>query len=76
MIANTYNLLSFSKIKSSFNLNIISVGEENNEDVDFFDFEGKGLERYRADLNYFIRPMVYSGIFVEINIKALEKCML
>ncbi len=79
VIANTYNLLSFSKIKIEFpfNLNIISVGEENNEDVDFFDLEGKGLERYRADLNYFIRPDGYIvGIFKEINISVLEKCML
>ena len=75
VIANSYNLLSFSKIKieSPFNLNIISVGEENNEDVDFFDFEGKGLERYKADLNYFIRPDGYIvGIFKELNISALE----
>ena len=79
VIANSYNLLSFSKIKIEvpFNLNTISVGEENNEDVDFFDFEGKGLERYRADLNYFIRPDGYIvGIFKEINISVLEKCML
>ena len=79
VIANSYNLLSFSKIKIEFpfNLNIISVGEENNEDVDFLDFEGKGLERYRADLNYFIRPDGYIvGIFKEINISVLEKCML
>ena len=72
-------MLTFSKIKIefSFNLNIISVGEENNEDVDFFDFEGKGLERYRANLNYFIRPDGYIvGIFKEINISVLEKCML
>ena len=47
------------------------------QDVDFFDFEGKGLERYRADLNYFIRPDGYIvGIFKEINISVLEKCML
>ena len=79
VIANTYNLLSFSKIKIEFpfNLNKISVGEENNEDVEFFDFEGKGLKRYRADLNYFIRPDGYIvGIFKEINISVLEKCML
>ncbi len=79
VIANSYNLLSFSKIKIEFpfNLNIISVGEENNEDVDFFDFQGKGLERYRADLNYFIRPDGYIvGIFKEINMSVLEKCML
>ena len=79
IIANSYNLLSFSKIKIElpFNLKIISVGEENNEDVDFLDFEGKGLERYRADLNYLIRPDGYIvGIFKEINISAVEECML
>ena len=79
VIANSYNLLSFSKIKTEFpfNLNVISVGEENNEHVDFLDFEGKGLERYRADLNYLIRPDGYIvGIFKEININVLEKCML
>jgi len=79
VIANSYNLLSFSKIKIEFpfNLNIISVGEENDEDVDFFDFEGKGLERYRVDLNYFIRPDGYiAGIFKEINTGVLEKYML
>ena len=79
LIANSYNLLSFSKIKIEFpfNLNIISVGEENNEDFDFLDFEGKGLERYRVDLNYLIRPDGYIvGIFKEINISALEECML
>ncbi|MDC3169704.1 FAD-dependent monooxygenase [Paracoccaceae bacterium] len=78
-IANSYSLLSFSKIKTEFpfNLNIINVGEKNNEDVDFLDFEGKGLERYRADLNYLIRPDGYIvGIFKEINISVLEKCML
>ncbi len=79
VIANSYNLLAFSKIKMEvpFNLKIISVGEENNKDVDFLDFEGKGLERYRADLNYLIRPDGYIvGVFKEINIKTLEKCML
>ena len=79
VITQGYNLLSFSKIKMefSFNLNIISVGKENNEDFDFLDFEGKGLERYRADLNYLIRPDGYIvGIFKEINISALEECML
>ena len=79
VIENNYNLLTFSKIKMEFliNLNIISVGEENNEDFDFLDFEGKGLERYRADLNYLIRPDGYIvGIFKEINIKAFEECML
>ena len=70
--------LFFQKIKlDKNNLNIISVGEENSVDVDFFDFEGKGLERYRADLNYFIRPDGYIvGIFKEINISVLEKYML
>ena len=65
------------KIEVSFDLNIISVGEENNEVVDFLDFEGKGLERYRTDFNYLIRPDGYIvGIFKEINIRALEKCIL
>ena len=79
VITQSYNLLSFSKIKIKLpiELNIISVGEENNEDFDFLDFEGKGLERYRADLNYLIRPDGYIvGIFKEINISVLEKCML
>ncbi len=79
VLANSYNLLSFSKmnIEFCFDINLISVGGENNEDVDFLDFEGKGLERYEADLNYLIRPDGYIiGIFKEINIKALEKCML
>ncbi|MDC3017578.1 FAD-dependent monooxygenase [Paracoccaceae bacterium] len=79
LISDKYNLLSFSKLKmeDTFNLKVISVGEENNEDVDFFDFEGKGLERYRANLNYLIRPDGYIvGIFKDINIRALEKCML
>ena len=79
MIANSYNLLSFStiKIEFPFDLNIISVGKENNEDVGFFDSEGKGIERYRADLHYLIRPDGYIvGIFKEINIKTLEKYML
>ena len=58
-------------------LNIISVGEKTNQDVDFLDLEGKGLERYRLDLNYLIRPDGYIvGIFKEVNIKTLEKCML
>ncbi len=79
LIANSYNLLSFSKIKLEFPnyLNIISVGEKTNQDADFLDFEGKGLERYLSDLNYLIRPDGYIvGIFKELNIKTLEKYML
>ena len=65
------------KIEFPLNLNIISVGEENNQDVDFLDFQGKGLERYTVDLNYLIRPDGYIvGIFKEVNIKTLERCML
>ena len=79
LIANSYNLLSFSKIKMEFpnDLNIISVGEKNNQDVDFLDCEGKGSERYSAGLNYLIRPDGYIvGIFKDVNIKILEKYML
>ncbi len=79
LIANSYNLLSFSKIKLELPnyLNIISVGEDTNRDVDFLDFEGKGLERYTPNLNYLIRPDGYIvGIFKEVNIKTLEKYML
>ena len=51
--------------------------DKQDDKFDFFDFEGKGLERYRADLNYLIRPDGYIvGIFKEINISALEECML
>ena len=58
-------------------INVISVGEKANQDVDFLDFEGKGLERYKLDLNYLIRPDGYIvGIFKELNIKTLEKYML
>ena len=79
VITQSYNLLSFSKINIDipYDLNIISVGDEHNEDVDFLDFEGKGLERYKCGLIYLIRPDGYIvGIFKEINIKTLEKCML
>ena len=79
LISNSYNLLSFSKIKLELPnyLNIIGVGEDTNRDVDFLDFEGKGLERYTPDLNYLIRPDGYIvGIFKEVNIKTLEKYML
>ncbi len=79
LIANSYNLLLFSKIKMEFpnNLNIISVGKKTNQDVDFVDFEGKGLERYTLGLNYLIRPDGYIvGIFKEVNIETLEKYML
>ncbi len=79
LISESYNLLSFSEIKMEFpfDLNVISVGEKTNQDVNFSDFQGKGLERYRSDLNYLIRPDGYIvGIFKQINIKTLEKCML
>ena len=78
-ITNGYNLLSFSKTKIYFisDLNIISVGKENNKDVDFIDFEGRGLERYRKNLDYLIRPDGYIvGIFKNVSIKTLEKYML
>ncbi len=79
LIADSYNLLSFSKIKIELlrDLNIISVGEKTNQDMDFLDFEGKGLERYKLDLNYLIRPDGYIvGIFKEVNVTILEKYML
>ncbi len=79
VITQSYNLLSFSKIKMKLpmELNTISIGEITNQDVDFFDFEGKGIERYAEDLNYLIRPDGYIvGIFKELNIKTVEKCML
>jgi 3-(3-hydroxy-phenyl)propionate hydroxylase len=78
-LTQSYNLLSFSKtnIEVTFDLNIISVGKENNEEVDYFDLEGKGLQRYRGDLNYLIRPDGYIvGIFKNVSIKTLEKYML
>ena len=74
-----YNLLSFSKTKIQFisNLNIIRVGEENDKDVDFIDFKGRGLERYRKDIDYLIRPDGYIvGIFKNVSIKTLERYML
>ena len=79
VITQSYNLLSFSKIKIKLpiELNIISVGENINQDVDFFDVEGKGLERYADELNYLIRPDGYIvGIFKDLNIKTVERCML
>ena len=79
VIAYSYNLLSFSKMKIEFpvDLNIISVGEENNKDVDFLDYEGKGLDRYTAGLSYLIRPDGYIvGIFKKVYIDTLERCML
>ncbi len=79
VMALNYNLLSFSKTKIRFScgLNSIRIGTENNENVDFLDFEGKGLERYSGGLNYLIRPDGYIvGIFKEISSKTLEKCML
>ncbi len=79
VITQAYNLLSFSKIKIKLpiDLNIISVGEDINQDVDFFDFEGKGLERYTDDLNYLIRPDGYIvGIFKDLKIEIVESYML
>ena len=79
VINDGYNLLSFSKtrIESPIDLNIISVGKENNLYSDFFDIEGKGLKKYKLDLQYLIRPDGYIvGIFKEFNIHALKKCML
>ena len=79
VITQGYNLLSFSKtkIKFIFDLNIISVGEEGKKDVDFIDFEGRGLERYRRDLSYLIRPDGYIvGIFKNVSIETLERYML
>ena len=56
---------------------ISRIGRENSESVDFLDFEGIGLERYSTGLNYLIRPDGYiAGIFKELDIKALKKCML
>ena len=79
VITNGYNLLSFSKtrIKFTLNLNIISVGEDDKKDVDFIDFEGRGLERYRRGLSYLIRPDGYIvGIFKNVSTKTLERYML
>ena len=79
VIAKRYNLLSFSKakIEISFDLNIISVGEKTNQDVDFLDIEGIGLERYTVGLNYLIRPDGYIvGIFEETNIETIERFIL
>tara|TARA_B100000925_G_C21758675_1_gene366786 strand:- start:189 stop:551 length:363 start_codon:yes stop_codon:yes gene_type:complete len=78
-ITDVYNLLSFSKTKlnSTSNLNIMNVGDESDKDVDFVDFEGRGLERYRRDLSYLIRPDGYIiGIFKDVTFKTLEKYML
>ncbi|MDC3081021.1 FAD-dependent monooxygenase [Paracoccaceae bacterium] len=78
-ISHGYNLLSFSKTKinSTSNLNIISIGEKNNNDTDFIDFEGRGLERYRKNLDYLIRPDGYIvGIFKNVSTKTLERYIL
>ncbi len=78
-ITHGYNLLSFSKTKmnSTSNLNVMNVGEESDKDVNFVDFQGRGLERYREDLSYLIRPDGYIvGIFKDFTIKTLEKYML
>ena len=79
VITHGYNLLAFSKTKmnSTSNLNIINIGEESDKDVDFVDVEGRGLERYRKDLSYLIRPDGYiTGIFKDVTFKILEKYML
>ncbi len=79
VLAQSYNLLSFSKmkIKPPVHLNIISVGNNTNQDVDFLDFEGKALKRYKGGLNYLIRPDGYIvGIFQELNFNSIERCML
>ena len=78
-ITHGYNLLSFSKTKmnSTSNLNVMNIGDESDKDVDFVDFEGRGLERYREDLSYLIRPDGYIiGIFEDVTFKTLEKYML
>ena len=55
----------------------MDVGDKSDEDVDFVDFQGRGLERYREDLSYLIRPDGYIiGIFKDVTIKTLEKYML
>ncbi len=77
-ITHGYNLLSFSKPKINFtsNLNVIRVGEKNNKDIDFEDFEGRGLERYRNNLDYLIRPDGYIvGIFKNVSVETLERYM-
>ena len=79
VISYSYNLLSFAetRIEMSNDLNIISVGEKYNEDVEFIDFKGRGLERYRKNLYYLIRPDGYIvGIFKNVSIKTLERYML
>ena len=78
-ITHGYNLLSFSKTKmnSTSNLNVMNIGDESDKHVDFVDFEGRGLERYREDLSYLIRPDGYIiGIFEDVTFKTLEKYML
>ena len=78
-ITHGYNLLSFSKTKmnSTSNLNVMNIGDESDKGVDFVDFEGRGLERYREDLSYLIRPDGYIiGIFEDVTFKTLEKYML
>ncbi len=74
-----YNLLSFSKSKIPINLdlNLISIGEDDNKEVDYIDIESIGQERYRQGLNYLIRPDGYIvGIFKDVNINKIKKCML
>ena len=55
----------------------MNIGDESDKHVDFVDFEGRGLERYREDLSYLIRPDGYIiGIFEDVTFKTLEKYML
>ena len=48
IIAFTTKGLSLYMAKAT----MISVGEDKNQDVDFLDFEGKGIERYKQLTNY------------------------
>ncbi|MAI14376.1 MAG: FAD-dependent oxidoreductase [Rhodospirillaceae bacterium] len=79
VLGNGYNILSFSKVKPKLpqDCNFISVGSKTSKNIDFLDYEGKGLDRYREGLNYLIRPDGYIvGIFKAIDINELEKYML
>ena len=58
-------------------LNLISIGQDDNKEVDYIDAESIGKERYGQGLNYLIRPDGYIvGIFREVNINTIKKCML
>ena len=60
-----------------FVTDVINQSFITNQDVDFFDFEGKGIERFADDLNYLIRPDGYIvGIFKDLNIKTIKRCIL